>query len=212
MFSRLSLHDDCALPFIIAFRYHSLFSQAKWIVHLCWYSLLINLSNSIIYMIPFQFVSCLISTEINQFYKCFSSARSRENVSAIFCWYWIFSKIITMKLIYLFILLHRFFAVLYQKRYKRERRLRARLQQQMENELKKRSQIEEILKASGAPAEALRILAGNYNDSIPINKIICSRPKSMVIWNLMRCWATFTVILTNFSCFWHLKWFCPAVL
>lgn len=54
------------------------------------------------------------------------------------------------------------FAVLYQKRYKRERRLRARLQQQMENEFKKRSQIEEILKASGAPAEALRILAGNY--------------------------------------------------
>jgi hypothetical protein len=32
----------------------------------------------------------------------------------------------------------------------------------MENEYKKRSQIEEILKASGAPAEALRILAGNY--------------------------------------------------
>lgn len=80
-----------------------------------------------------------------------------------------------MKLIYLFIFLHRLFAVLYQKRYKRERRLRARLQQQMENEFKKRSQIEEILKASGAPAEALRILAGNYNDSIPINKIFRSR-------------------------------------
>jgi len=30
----------------------------------------------------------------------------------------------------------------------------------MENEFKKRSQIEEILKKSGAPAEALRILAG----------------------------------------------------
>ena len=30
----------------------------------------------------------------------------------------------------------------------------------MENEFKKRNQIEEILKASGAPAEALRILAG----------------------------------------------------
>lgn len=57
------------------------------------------------------------------------------------------------------------FPVLYQKRYKRERRLRARLQQQMENEFKKRSQIEEILKASGAPAEALRILAGNYSSS-----------------------------------------------
>lgn len=52
--------------------------------------------------------------------------------------------------------------VLYQKRYKRERRLRGRLQQQMENEFKKRNQIEDILKASGAPAEALRILAGNF--------------------------------------------------
>ena len=40
--------------------------------------------------------------------------------------------------------------------------MRSRLQEQMENEYKKRNQIEEILKASGAPAEALRILAGNY--------------------------------------------------
>lgn len=58
------------------------------------------------------------------------------------------------------ILLFLLISVLYQKRYKRERRLRGRVQQQMESELKKRSQIEEILKASGAPAEALRILAG----------------------------------------------------
>lgn len=109
---------------------------------------------------------------------------------------------------------------LYQKRYKRERRLRARLQQQMENEFKKRSQIEEILKASGAPAEALRILSGNY--ILDSNKFTWARFHSQsgqessasrrIIWNLMRCWATFTVILTNFSCFWHLKWFCPAGL
>lgn len=74
-------------------------------------------------------------------------------------WYWIFSKVITNLISFRLLLI---FTVLYQKRYKRERRLRARLQQQMENEFKKRSQIEEILKASGAPAEALRILAGNY--------------------------------------------------
>lgn len=63
----------------------------------------------------------------------------------------------------------------------------------MENEFKKRSQIEEILKASGAPAEALRILAGNYNDSIPINKIIRSRLNSQVDGNLK-----FNEMLSNF--------------
>lgn len=61
------------------------------------------------------------------------------------------------------------FSVLYQKRYKRERKMRSRLQEQMENEYKKRNQIEEILKASGAPAEALRILAGNYYCFIKIS-------------------------------------------
>ena len=40
--------------------------------------------------------------------------------------------------------------------------MRGKIQQQMENELKKRNQIEDILKASGAPAEALRILAGKF--------------------------------------------------
>ncbi|XP_070492569.1 dachshund homolog 2 isoform X2 [Chironomus tepperi] len=59
--------------------------------------------------------------------------------------------------------------VLYQKRYKRERRMRGKLQHQMENELKKRNQIEDILKASGAPAEALRILAENNNTTINNN-------------------------------------------
>lgn len=38
--------------------------------------------------------------------------------------------------------------------------MRSKMQEQIESEFKKRSQIEEILKASGAPAEALRILAG----------------------------------------------------
>lgn len=71
------------------------------------------------------------------------------------------------------------FSVLYQKRYKRERKMRSRLQEQMENEYKKRNQIEEILKASGAPAEALRILAGNYY--CYINRVF---PWQMLIFTL----------------------------
>ena len=69
-------------------------------------------------------------------------------------------NLITFSLFFFFFIY--FISVLYQKRYKRERKMRSRLQEQMENEYKKRNQIEEILKASGAPAEALRILAGNY--------------------------------------------------
>lgn len=38
--------------------------------------------------------------------------------------------------------------------------MRSKMQEQMESELRKRSQIEEILKSSGAPEAALRILAG----------------------------------------------------
>lgn len=53
-----------------------------------------------------------------------------------------------------------FLSVLYQKRFKRERKMRSKMQEQMESELRKRSQIEEILKSSGAPEAALRILAG----------------------------------------------------
>lgn len=55
-----------------------------------------------------------------------------------------------------------FLSVLYQKRFKRERKMRSKMQDQMESELRKRSQIEEILKASNAPEAALRILAGKY--------------------------------------------------
>lgn len=50
--------------------------------------------------------------------------------------------------------------VLYQKRFKKERKVRVRLQQQLESELKRRSQIEDALKASGAPAETLRLISG----------------------------------------------------
>lgn len=52
------------------------------------------------------------------------------------------------------------FAVLYQKRFKKERKLRIRVQQKLDAETKRRNQIEDALKASGAPAEALRLLSG----------------------------------------------------
>lgn len=53
-----------------------------------------------------------------------------------------------------------FITVLYQKRFKKERKLRARIQQKLDAETKRRNQIEDALKASGAPAEALRLLSG----------------------------------------------------
>lgn len=53
-----------------------------------------------------------------------------------------------------------FFSVLYQKRFKKERKLRVRIQQKLDAESKRRNQIEDALKASGAPSEALRILSG----------------------------------------------------
>lgn len=52
-------------------------------------------------------------------------------------------------------------AVLYQKRLKKERRARQRAQDQLDSEMKRRSKIEEALKASGAPAEVLRIVTGD---------------------------------------------------
>jgi len=51
-------------------------------------------------------------------------------------------------------------AVIYQKRLKKERKARRRLQDQLELEMKRRSQLEEALKASGASADALRMLNG----------------------------------------------------
>lgn len=52
------------------------------------------------------------------------------------------------------------FIVLYQKRVKKERKLRIRVQQKLDAETKRRIQIEDALKASGASAEALRLLSG----------------------------------------------------
>lgn len=53
-----------------------------------------------------------------------------------------------------------FIPVLYQKRFKKERKARIRIQQKLDTEIKRRNQIEDTLKASGAPAEALRLLSG----------------------------------------------------
>uniref|UniRef100_A0A336LKM6 CSON011449 protein n=1 Tax=Culicoides sonorensis TaxID=179676 RepID=A0A336LKM6_CULSO len=53
---------------------------------------------------------------------------------------------------------------LYQKRCKREKRNACRLKEQLEYEIKKRNQLEEALKASGASSEILRIIAENSNN------------------------------------------------
>uniref|UniRef100_A0A182T532 Dachshund n=1 Tax=Anopheles maculatus TaxID=74869 RepID=A0A182T532_9DIPT len=52
---------------------------------------------------------------------------------------------------------------LYQKRFKKERRLRIQIQERLDGERKRRVQLEDIIKASGAPAEALRIIADNIS-------------------------------------------------
>lgn len=49
---------------------------------------------------------------------------------------------------------------MYQKRFKKERKARMRMQQQLDAEMKRRNQIEDALKASGAPAETIRLLSG----------------------------------------------------
>lgn len=53
--------------------------------------------------------------------------------------------------------------MLYQKRFKKERKIRVRIQQKLDTETKRRTQIEDALKASGAPAEALRLLSGKFD-------------------------------------------------
>lgn len=55
-----------------------------------------------------------------------------------------------------------FVAVMMQKRLRKERRARRRLQDQLEMEMKRRAQLEDALKSSGAPVDTLRILSGNY--------------------------------------------------
>jgi C4-dicarboxylate-specific signal transduction histidine kinase len=51
-------------------------------------------------------------------------------------------------------------AVVYQKRLKKERRARKRLQEQLDLEIKRRTQLEEALKATGASSEQVRAITG----------------------------------------------------
>lgn len=53
-------------------------------------------------------------------------------------------------------------SVMYQKRLKKERRARKRLQEQLELEIKRRTQLEEALKATGASSEQVRAITGKY--------------------------------------------------
>lgn len=50
--------------------------------------------------------------------------------------------------------------VLYQKRFKKERRARIRIQHQLDVEQKRRNQMEDALKSAGAPTETMRPIAG----------------------------------------------------
>lgn len=51
---------------------------------------------------------------------------------------------------------------MYQKRLKKERRARKRLQEQLDLEIKRRTQLEEALKATGASSEQVRAITGKY--------------------------------------------------
>lgn len=57
------------------------------------------------------------------------------------------------------------FTVIYQKRLKKERRARKRLQEQLDLEIKRRTQLEEALKATGASSEQVRAITGKYEQA-----------------------------------------------
>lgn len=59
-----------------------------------------------------------------------------------------------------------FFSALVQKRLRREKRTRRRLQEQLETEAKRRAQLEDALKATGA-VDQLRIINGTYKKYAP---------------------------------------------
>lgn len=100
--------------------------------------------------------SLVILNSIFLFFKCkcanvisFNLSSTKTDITII-----IFSS-------FLFVFSNRC-TVLYQKRFKKERKIRIRIQQKLDTETKRRNQIEDALKASGAPAEALRILSGKF--------------------------------------------------
>lgn len=51
---------------------------------------------------------------------------------------------------------------MYQKRLKKERRARRRLQETLDLEIKRRNQLEEALKATGASSEQVKAIAGMF--------------------------------------------------
>ena len=53
---------------------------------------------------------------------------------------------------------------MYQKRLKKERRARKRVQEQLDLEIKRRTQLEEALKATGASSEQVRAITGKRRD------------------------------------------------
>lgn len=56
------------------------------------------------------------------------------------------------------------FSVLYQKRFKKEKETRKRLQDQLDQELKRRSQLEEAIKTTTSNSEILRLLNGKIQN------------------------------------------------
>lgn len=65
---------------------------------------------------------------------------------------------------------------MYQKRFKKERKARIRMQQQLETEIKRRNQIEDALKTSGAPAETIRLISGKLIILFIILQIVHDTP------------------------------------
>lgn len=60
--------------------------------------------------------------------------------------------------------------VMYQKRLKKERRARKRLQEQLDLEIKRRTQLEEALKATGASSEQVRAITGKYRFRVKMER------------------------------------------
>lgn len=58
------------------------------------------------------------------------------------------------------------FAVLYQKRFKKEKESRRRLQDQLDQEHKRRSKLEEAIKTNSSNTEVLRLLSGESKFNI----------------------------------------------
>ena len=59
---------------------------------------------------------------------------------------------------------------MYQKRLKKERRARKRLQEQLDLEIKRRTQLEEALKATGASSEQVRAITGKYRFRVKMER------------------------------------------